>query len=126
MKWTNGEIIYLEEYYGKLNIEELKNILNHSVGSIRVKASKLNLTKKKKHSFWIGEELIFLKENYPDGDLDLLRLNLNRHTNESIKNKANSMSLKRNGMPINGDFFKEWTPKMAWTFGLWIADGYMT
>ena len=74
---------------------------------------------------WTEGEVEYLKDNYLDINPDLLILNLNRTWN-SIRAKGNSIGLKRNGLFVDEDFFKNWTKEMAWTFGFWIADGNMS
>ena len=120
--WTVQDIEFLKNNYLILKIEDLKKSLNRTKKSIQCKASMINLTT---NYFWTDDEIEYLKKNYPDGDPDLLKLNLDRHTWIAIKTKAFSIGLKRNGLSIDEDFFKNWTKEMAWTFGLWIADGYM-
>ena len=79
---------------------------------------------------WNDDDIKYLKNNYSNDNLDLLKSNLNHHSWNAIKGKANSLGLKRNrrnrnGLSINEDFFKIWTPEMAYIFGFWIADGNM-
>ena len=74
---------------------------------------------------WTEGEVEYLKDNYLDINPDLLILNLNRTWN-SIRAKGNSIGLKRNGLFVDEDFFKNWNREMAWTFGYWIADGWMS
>ena len=79
---------------------------------------------KRSYNHWIEEEIEYLKDNYKNKDKQELTNNLN-HTWAAIKRKANFLKMKRNGLPIDEDFFKTWTPKMAYIFGFWIADGNM-
>ena len=71
---------------------------------------------------WTDWEIKFLMENYKYKNKEDLLKNLN-HPLYSIQVKASKLNLT--GIPINEDFFKEWNKEMAWTFGLWIADGNM-
>ena len=78
---------------------------------------------------WTDKEIESLENDYPNADPDTLKLNLNRHTWGAIKRKAYLLGLKRNfksGIVIDEDFFKTWTPEMAYIFGFWIADGNMS
>ena len=118
MKWFDEEIKFLIDNYRKLSVKELENYLDHSNGSIRKKAGELNLTKKG----WTEEDIKFLIENYKFRNKEDLLNNLN-HTLKAIQNKASKLNIT--GIPINEDFFKEWTPEMVWVFGFWIADGNM-
>ena len=125
--WTDKEIEYLKNNYMNLSIRELMYNLNRSENSIREKAYKLNMPKKS--FYWTDKEFEFLKNNYSNADIDLIKLNLNRHTWRSIRSTAYSLGLRRkfrSGLSINEDFLKNWTKEMAWTFGLWIADGDMS
>ena len=124
-KWNGKEIDLLIKNYGKLSIKKLVCNLNHNKNSIRHKASRLNLTE---CNHWTNEEIGFLKNNYPNMDKDLLKLNLDHHTWEGIKRKAHLIGLKRKfkfGISIDENFFKKWNPEMAYIFGFWIADGNM-
>ena len=96
----------------------MANNLNRTEYSIRMKAFKLNLTKK--YSFWTEEEIEYLKNNYKYRNKEELAKNLDR-TWYAIQIKASELNLT--GISIDEDFFKNWTKKMAWTLGLWIADG---
>ena len=118
--WTNKEIEYLKENYGILNIKEIENYLNRSKQSIYGEARRLNLTKKP--NFWTDKEIKYLEENYKYRNKEKLINNLDR-TWTAIQEKAFKLNLT--GIDVNEDFFKEWNKEMAWTFGLWIADGCM-
>ena len=117
--WMEKEIKYLKENYLILDIKILKNYLNRSEGSIRRKACRSNLTEN--HS-WTEEEIKYLKNNYKFRNKKNLLNNLN-HSWIAIQIKASKLNLA--GIDIDEDFFKKWTKEMAWTFGLWIADGNM-
>lgn len=81
---------------------------------------------KRIYNCWNNKEIEFLKSNYTNSNADLLKLNLNNHSWNAIQIKAFYLRLKRKiELHINDDFFKVWNPKMAYTFGFWIADGYM-
>ena len=121
--WTEEENRFLMENYKKLSIKELENILNRSKGSIQKKSFRLNLTEKP--NFWTKEELKFLKENYKHGKKEDLIKNIN-HPWKVILHKAFEISLIRERLSINENFFREWTSEMAWVFGFWIADGWMS
>ena len=123
-KWANKEVELLENNYRILSIRNLADKLNRTENSIRMKAGKLNLIK---YHFWTVEEIEYLKNNYLNNDPDTLKLNLNNHSYDVIKMKANSFGLKKQEykLAINEDFFKIWTPEMAYIFGFWVADGNM-
>ena len=115
--WSKNEIKYLKDNYKILSNKDLENNLDRTEKSIIHKANRLSL---KKINFWTNEEIEYLKNNYSDTSPDLLILNLNQHTQNSIKVKANSIGLRRNRLSIDEDFLKEWNKEMAWTF--WFLD----
>ena len=119
MRWIIEEIEYLKNNYGDLSIGELKNNLNRSEKSIRKKAVRLNISK---NHLWTNKEIDYLKNNYRYRNKDELIKKLD-HSWKGIKNKASNLNLT--GISIDEDFFKKWTKEMAWTFGIWIADGNM-
>ena len=92
MKWNDKEIEYLEDNYGKLEIKELENNLNRSEDSIRMKAWKLNLTKKENYSFWTEKEIEYLKNNYESLGIKDIINNLNR-SKYSIRKKTFELNL---------------------------------
>ena len=120
--WTEKEIDYLKNNYRELNIKDLMNNLNRTENSIREKTRKLNLNKQ---SVWTEEKIEYLKNNYAKSDADLLKLNLSDHSWNAIQIEAFKFGLKGDRLLIDEDFFKTWTPEMAYIFGLWIADGNM-
>lgn len=48
------------------------------------------------------------------------------HTERSIASSNRDLSFQRQQIPINHDYFKTWSRDMAYIFGLWCADGYMS
>ena len=122
-KWSFEEIKYLNDNYSSLDMKDLKYNLNRTESVIRKKAFKLNLTKRQFP--WTEKEIEYLKNNYMNGNIDLLKLNLNNHSWHAIQIKAFRFGMKRKRLLIDEDFFKEWTPEMAYIFGFWIADGNM-
>ena len=119
--WTIREVGYLNDNYLILSMKDLGNYLNRSESSIKNKLQRLNLNK---NHLWTDKEIKCLKNNYnyKYRNKDDLIKKLGRSW-QNIKMKASELNLT--GISINDDFFKEWTKKMAYTFGLWIADGWM-
>ena len=122
MKWCEVEIEFLKDNYGKLDIENLKKILNHSESGIRHKAFKLNLTK---NYSWTAEEIKYLIDDYENRYKKDLAISIDR-SKSSIRRESCKLGLKRNNLPIDEDFFKNWNKEMAYIFGFWIADGNMS
>lgn len=58
--WSDEDIQYLNDNYGKVAIEELALRLERSVDSIRWQATQLQLADKK--SYWTKEEVLFLAQ----------------------------------------------------------------
>ena len=73
-------------------------------------------------NYWTEKEIKYLKENYKYRNKEDLLKNID-HGLGTIQNKAFQLNLT--GISINEDFFKNWTPEMAYIFGFWIADGNM-
>ena len=76
--------------------------------------------------FWSEDEVIFLKDNYGKNSLHYIASNLQRDY-QSVQNKLKHMGL--NGgyrKSVNHDFFKTWSPDMAWCLGLLATDGSIT
>ena len=121
--WIDKEIEYLKNNYSILTVKDLQRNLNRTEISIRKKVRELKLSK---YHHWTEEEIEYLKNNWTNGDTGILKLNLKNHSWNTIKNKAAFFDLKRKvGLPMDQDFFKTWTSKMAYIFGFWVADGNM-
>ena len=126
--WISKEIEFLVKNYENGTKDYLMlNLSQHNWIAIRAKAEKLGL---KRMIFWTKEEEKILIENYCNEKKEDLLLKLHRRSPNSIKSKAKSLGLKRNRqkpkLAVDEDFFKTWTKEMAWTFGLWTADGNMS
>lgn len=85
-----------------------------------------NLTKKR--ISWTKEEIQLLKENYYFNQ-DVHKLFPNRSM-MSVYHKGNKLGFKREMRQrkhfVNKDFFKKWTPEMAYIFGLFCSDGHVS
>ena len=92
--------------------------------TITRKMQKFGLTKLTGKS-WTSSEITLLKQNY------ILNQNLHLlfpHRNfSSVYHKANRLGLHRcmrqRRYSVNENFFKKWTPEMAYVFGFFCADG---
>lgn len=83
---------------------------------------------------WTESETQYLKDNYESGSTSEISHKLSRPLH-AIHMKANSLGLKRNKDAIfleqsrartkcsNHDYFKTWSPNMAYVLGMWFADG---
>ena len=119
--WTKEEKQFLIKNYKSSNKEFLKNNLNHSWSTIGNKACEMNLTTK--YLLWTDEEVNYLKKNYNITNRETIESKINRSW-EKIMRKASDLNLTNTS--INQDFFKTWTPEMAYIFGYWVADGNMS
>lgn len=75
--------------------------------------------------YWTSERLDKLGEVYPSGNKEQIMSMFPEKTWQAIKFRASSSGIhfSRRGTPINQDFFKVWTPEMAYVLGFVTADG---
>lgn len=82
----------------------------------------------KKRISWTKEEIQLLKENYSFNQ-NVHKLFPNRSM-MSVYHKGNKLGFKREMRQrehyVNKDFFKKWTPEMAYIFGLFCSDGHVS
>jgi len=88
-KWTDEEIIFLENNY-KLSIKELSNYMNRTEKTIRNRINKLRLFRK----HWTDEEEQFLKNNYNNMSIEELAVYFNCKK-ERVKSKICNLGLLR-------------------------------
>jgi intein/homing endonuclease len=76
-------------------------------------------------NYWTNEEYVVLKSLYFNTPVKIIGKILNR-TSRSITVKANRLKLKNpNKSLYQHDFFKVWSPEMAYILGFTTADGYV-
>lgn len=93
-EWTNEEIKFLEDNFFVESLDNLSNSINKSFYQISLKATELELIKKRE---WTTEEVKFLKSNLNESNYELAKL-LKRSIN-SIKAKKRVIKIK--GIPIS-------------------------
>lgn len=88
--WSQEEIHFLEENYGKININDIEKILNINKNNIIAYCSKHNIVSQKK---WTNDEKKFILENN-DKDIEYLseRLNKSKSSILSQYSKLNGFS----------------------------------
>jgi hypothetical protein len=89
--WTDEELTFLRENWGKLPRAELARRLNRSIPSINDKAGTLGL-RRKKELRWTPEDITFLRENWGKLSICQLAKKLNR-TKHGILVKSKRLKL---------------------------------
>ena len=72
---------------------------------------------------WSTRELQFLKDNYAVLDMKDILSALSNRSERSIVIMAFKMGMVRHFRNIDENFFKTWSPEMAWCLGLMVTDG---
>lgn len=89
--WSEDEIEYLKQHYGKDNVENIAIFLNRSAGAVRTKAEKLGLITRE---YWSDDELKILKEYYPIKTVDEMVELLPKRNRKTIIMKACDLKIK--------------------------------
>jgi len=114
---------YLIEQLKSKNYIQIAKENNVSSDTIQHHMNKHGLTKKPIP--WTEEEIKLLKENYGVNP-NVYKLFTNR-TISSINHKASRLRLpkivRKRRYNVNHNFFKEWTPEMAYVLGWFFSDG---
>jgi len=80
------------------------------------------------YDYWTSKEIRLLKENYSI-NRNVYKLFSNK-TKSSINHKASRLGLRRivqsDSCEINQDFFKNWNNQMAYIFGWFCSDGFVS
>lgn len=97
IKWTDEELTYIKENYGKIQTGIIAKYLNRSFASVNYQIAKLNLVRKLKK--WTKYENDYIKENYKIMTHAKIGLHLGRSAN-SIKAKLGSKRFNK---------IKQWT-----------------
>lgn len=94
--YTDKEIEILKKYYNKISLSLLvKKLKGRTKKSIKDKASKLKITKRKIMKKWTEDEIDFLKKNYGKKLAKDIGKRINRNP-KSIRDKAHLLKLKIN------------------------------
>lgn len=94
-EWTDADIGYIKENYGKKSNTEIARALHRTNRSIQAKAQRMGLTdseKKQDSTPWTEEEIAYLESKYDKQGVDHIAKKLNR-SKTSIKRKANSIGI---------------------------------
>lgn len=114
---------YLIEKLKTCNYIQIAKKNNVDTSTIQRYLRRHGLTKKR--ISWTKEELTALKENY-ETDPQVYRL-FPKRTISGVNHKASRRGLikqvKKRKHSVNHDFFKTWTPEMAYVLGFFFSDG---
>lgn len=117
---------YLLEQLENKNYLQIAKENNVDSSTIQRWLRKFKLTRN--YNYWSSAELKLLEDNYFKNQ-NLHRLFPER-TLMSIYHKGNKLKFKREmrqrDYSINENFFKKWTPEMAYIFGWFCSDGYVS
>ena len=119
-QWTEEELNYIKDNYGKIPIKEISLKLNRSISSIKHKAERDAIKSPRE---WTDEEIGYLKENYKTKTYKELSQHLNR-TKSAIDLKINRLGLKKEKYTYNHHYFENIdTEDKAYWLGFIYADG---
>jgi hypothetical protein len=120
--WTQAEIDYLKEWYGKKSAEQIAEDLGRTKSSVQTKAREpaLDLSDDRGRKLWTEEEVEFLKQNYLALGADQCAKQLGR----SVSSVHGKILKVGGGRPSIGpkvewseqelDFLRENYQKMSW------------
>ena len=126
MHFSKVEDDIIRAWYPSGGSKSVKQYIpNRSCDSIRTRAKKLHI--KTNVNIWTRDEDNLLRLEYPSNP-EVFRL-FDRHTNEAVLGRAKKLKVRR--LPnvkqpiysVNYDFFKTWSPDMAYIIGFLLADG---
>lgn len=124
-KWTQFEDNIIKNLYKHNPQTVIKTLNNRSISAIKQRA--LNIHKIKIRKPWSKEEILYLKNNYTFSSKNELMLNLDR-TWESIKQKANSLSLYSELCPSRNSkiaILNDNSHNSLYWIGFILADGHI-
>ncbi len=82
---------------------------------------------------WSSEESQLLAMLWPEGGKEELLRAFPDRSWRTLREKAHELALpartferRPRGSPVNPDFFATWSESMAYVFGFWFADGWMS
>lgn len=125
IRWTDEEVNLLKSLYPNTRVKNLVDYFpRRNKGTIVVKALSLNLPSAK---LWQQEENEILKKYFPLTLKEELLILLPKRSWKSIIAQGERLGLKRKTdkprLPVNEDYFKYWSPNMAYILGFILADG---
>lgn len=118
--WSEKEINYLVENYGKMSATQIAEVLGRTPSSVKHKLNRINIRSPKE---WSKEELQFLKDNYRTMTYNQMANVLGR-TKAAVDLKVNRLGLVKSKYEYNHSFFKDiTTEEQAYWCGFIMADG---
>ena len=123
--WTKKEINLLKKHYPSTLVRNLAPLLpKRNKATIVAKARSLNLPSAK---LWYSEENKILQKYFPKLPIKELLKILPRRSKTAIWAQGERLGLKQNRnhprLAVNENYFKKWSPKMAYILGFILADG---
>lgn len=96
-KWTQEDIKYLKEEYGKTDTKTIAENLGRTTSAVVTKADKLGL---KTRNYWSEEEIELLKEVFPKyGNQELVELYFNNRSEKAIDDMGQKLGLLKEDLP---------------------------
>jgi hypothetical protein len=123
--WIDNDLLLLEKNYQDMSHKELAELLGRSIPGIAMKCSELGFVYDRT---WTEEEVQFLVDNCAKMKYKYIAKKLGR-TRRSINWKASDLKLhpdkekKLRHAHVHDDYFKSWSPSMAYVLGFITADG---
>lgn len=118
-RWTQQQIQYLKDNYGKITVTEIGKALDRTDYSVQWKASQLKLYRTRP---WAKLEEDYVKEYYESSKTRDIAKQLDRSV-LAVTCRANKLGIYKPEMTVNDEYFQTWTPQMAWMLGFFAADG---
>ena len=123
--WSLEEVSLLKKFYSKLIVRKLAKMFpNRTRGTIVVKAFSLGLPSAK---LWQPKENDILYKNFAEASEEKLLKFLPKRSWSAILAQGERLALKRKidkpRLKVNEDYFKKWSPNMAYILGFIFADG---
>ncbi len=124
-KWSFEEVSLLKNLYPNIRVKDLADRFpNRNPRTIVIKALSLGLSSAK---LWQPMENKILKESFMNTSKDELLNLFPRRTWSAIMAQGERLGLKRKRdkprLVVNEDYFRNWSPNMAYILGFILADG---
>lgn len=111
--WSEEDIQFLKDNYGKKSYREISKLLNnkYSYDGVKSKALDLGITKSSTRQIWTEEDIQILKDNYYEKSYKEEMINLlnNKFNGDSIRKKAKRLGLKTKIYLKDKYFQSSWT-----------------